>query len=104
MKVAVYIRFGNRPETITFEKALAEHRLREYAEQHNYQICDEVVEFASAQGRLPELERLIGDSSKKVQGILCLAPSAICRQPMMLPIWEQRACRHNKRFLFTESG
>lgn len=102
MKVAVYIRFGNRPETISFEKALAERRLREYAEQHNYQICDEVVEFASAQGGLPKLKQLLNRSPTDVPGILCLSPATVCRHPMMMPLLEHRARKHNKHFYFAE--
>lgn len=100
MRVAIYIRLGNKPEVLSLQEALEQRKLREYAEQHGYDICEAVTEYAAAFEPRPVLERLLATSSNRFQAILSNKPSSFCRDPFELGSWRTRASSQGKRLIF----
>ena len=102
MQVAIYIRIGNKPEELSFTEALEQRKLREYAEQHGYDICAAVTEYAAGSDPRPVLERLLSAPSERFQAILTAKPTSLCRDTFGCAAWERKAASHGKQFIFAE--
>lgn len=104
MRVAIYIRFGNKPEVLSLQEALEQRKLRTYAEQHGYDICEAVTEYVTAFEPRPILERLLAAPSDQFQAILSDKPSHFCRDFFELGVWKSKAASQGKRLIFADDN